>query len=148
ATVRRPSASSRSSTATVAPSAANSRALARPIPFPAPVIRATLPLRRIRYLRASGCPTRFLDTGCTDGQSVSGTPRASQALPQPVEIGGRPAEGALEAHGDRVFGDDFEVVVAGVAAVDQGLEQRAQGDEALAEHAAVEVAQRHRLVIA
>src|SRR3954463_4821107 len=51
--VSRAAASFTSTATTAAPSAENSNAGSRPIPAPAPVMRATLSLRRIRFFRAS-----------------------------------------------------------------------------------------------
>src|SRR6516164_9075017 len=56
-TVPSPPAVSRSTTTTLAPSRAKPSAVARPMPFPAPVISATLPLKSIVSSAALGRST-------------------------------------------------------------------------------------------
>src|SRR3954454_7483754 len=124
-----PPSSSRSATTTCAPSAANRRALARPMPLAAPVMTATLP----SSLPANSPPLSGRDLHTrplprADGGECADLAAAtsSQALesPESLPVGHRGVVGGeLHAGGVRVVVD--HIVAEGLACRCAGLEQLA-----------------------
>src|SRR3990172_4967706 len=111
-TVSRPPASSTSATATAAPASARAMAVARPMPEPPPVTRATLPARSFTPALlalgacACGCPQR--EPGrvhvlhrvhrCVDHRRL---PAGGRPLKRGPQVGGAVHVLSVTAHGDR-----------------------------------------------